>query len=159
MNSVSAPLRLYLSKGPLKWDFLNIYLTTSFRLWKFKNTSAMSVFLFLKMFKTESKFTKDKKKKKKNAENVFRFWDNCIWICCYKLSPLRTEYLLSGVNRLRNSPMILRITESNFFKLSWFWFAFTGINKDGKGSVDELWTVFRPIYHVTCQRVLWNATF
>ena len=103
-----------------------------FRSLKFKNTSAMSAILFLKMFKTESKFT-NSKKKKKIAENVFCFWDNFQWECCYKLSLLRTEYLLSGVNMLTNSPIILHITKRDFFNLNGLWFAFTEINKYGKG--------------------------
>ena len=126
-----------------------------FRSLNFKNTSAMSLFLFLRMFKTESKFTKSKK----NSENVFCFWHNCIWECCYKLSLLRTEYLLSGVNRLTNSPMILHMTKRNFFNWIFLWFSFTEINKYGKGAVLQLGTLFQPVYHVTCQRVLWNVTF
>ena len=41
---------------------------------------------------------------KKNSDNIFGFWDNCLWKCCYKLSLLKTEYLLSAVNGLTNSP-------------------------------------------------------
>ena len=37
------------SKGPLKRDFLDIYLTALFGVGKFKNTSAMRVILFSKM--------------------------------------------------------------------------------------------------------------
>ena len=45
-------------------DFLDSYLTTFFRVEKFKNTIARRVIFFLKMFKIEPKF-KNKKKKKK----------------------------------------------------------------------------------------------
>ena len=55
-------LPCYLLKGPLKGDFLDIYLTTSFGVPEFKNTSAMKVILILKMFKIESKSRKCKKK-------------------------------------------------------------------------------------------------
>ena len=48
LNSVSARLPCYLSKGPLKGDSLDIYLTTFFVVCKFKNTSAMSVVFFKK---------------------------------------------------------------------------------------------------------------
>ena len=143
------------SKCSLKRIFLDIYLTTSLVVRKFKNTSAMRVILFLKMYKIESKF----RKWKKNWDNIFRFWDNCVWKCCYKLSLLRTEYLLSGVNRLTNSPMILHITKRDFFNLSCLWFVFTGINKYGKGGVVQLRTLFQLVYHVTCRKVLWNVTF
>ena len=67
-NSVSARLPCYLSKGPLKRDFLDIYLTTSFGIPNFKNTSAVRVIFFLENFKIESKFRKCKTK----LENIFR---------------------------------------------------------------------------------------
>ena len=74
-KSVLACLPCYLSKGPLKGGFLDIYLNTFFGLRKLKNTSGMRVILFLKKFKIESRFRKckKKKKKKKNAEKIFRF--------------------------------------------------------------------------------------
>ena len=61
-NSVSARLPCYLSKGPLKQDFLDFYLTTLFGVGKLKNTSVMrGSSFFLKMFKMKSKFRKWKK--------------------------------------------------------------------------------------------------
>ena len=64
-NRVSARLPCYLSKGPLKREFSEIYLTTCFGVRKFKNISAIRViFFFLKMFKIGSKFRICKKKKK-----------------------------------------------------------------------------------------------
>ena len=33
------------------------------------------------------------------------------------------------------------------------------MNKYGKGTLDQIWTVFRGVYHVIFQRVLTNATF
>ena len=68
-NSVSACLPCYFSKGPFEQDFLDTYLTAFFRVRKFKNTSAMRVIFFLKMFKIDSKFRKCKKKR----ENIFGF--------------------------------------------------------------------------------------
>ena len=56
--------------------------------------------------------------KKKEFKNIFHFWGNCIWKCCYKYFLLRTEFLLSGVNGLTNSPTILHITQRDFLKLS-----------------------------------------
>ena len=47
-NSVSARLPCHLSRGPLKWEFLDIYLTTYFGVRQFKNTSAMKVMFFWK---------------------------------------------------------------------------------------------------------------
>ena len=52
---------LTMSNGPVKRDFLDIYLTTSSGVRKFKYTSTMMVIFFLKMFKSESKLTKCKK--------------------------------------------------------------------------------------------------
>ena len=65
LNSVLAGLAYYLSKVPLKSDFLDIYLITLFGLPQLKNTSPMRIIFFFKMFKIESKFRKYKKKKKK----------------------------------------------------------------------------------------------
>ena len=57
--------------GLLKLDFSDIDLTTYFGVPKFKNTSAMTVIFFLKMFKIESRFRKRKKKKKKKKKREF----------------------------------------------------------------------------------------
>ena len=148
MNSVSAHLPFYLSKSPLKWDFLDIYLTTLFRVRKFKNTSAMRVtFFFWKCSKLDLNFENPK-----NWKNIFNFWDNSFWKCCYKLSLLRREYLLSAVNMLTNSPKFSISLRDTFSTL----IVFTGINKCGKAAVLQISTVFGPVHHVTCGRVLWN---
>ena len=117
LNRLSARLPYHFSNSPLKRDFLGFYLTTFFGVRKFKNTSAMRVIFFLKMFKIEFKF-RNSKKKKKNSEKFFRFLDNCIWKCCNKLPLLRREYLSSAVNALRKSSQILHITKKHFFKLN-----------------------------------------
>ena len=95
--------------------FLDIYLTTSFRVRKFKNASALRVIFFFKMSKIEPKFTKCKK----ILTNFFRFWDNCMWKICYKLSLLRREYLLPVANGLTNSPKVLHISQRDVFDLNW----------------------------------------
>ena len=69
MKSVSVRLPCYLWKGPLKRNFLDIYLTTFFGVRKFRNTSAITVIFFLKMFKIKSKF----RKCKKNGKIFFLF--------------------------------------------------------------------------------------
>ena len=43
---LSAPLPCYLLKGPLKRDFLDIYVTMSFGVCNFKNASPMRVIFF-----------------------------------------------------------------------------------------------------------------
>ena len=68
-KSFKARLSCHLLKGPLKRDFLDIYLTTFFGVRKFKNTLAVRVISFLKNLKIESK----SKKCKKYSENIFRY--------------------------------------------------------------------------------------
>ena len=68
------PFTMLLFEGSSETSFLDIYLTTSFGVHKFKNTSAVKVIVFLKMFKIESEFGTSKK----NIEHIFRFRDNCI---------------------------------------------------------------------------------
>ena len=73
---------------------------------------------FWKYSKLNLNFENAKKKKKKNWEKVFCFWDKCIWKCCNKFPLLRREYLSLAVNVLTNSPKILNITKRHFFQLS-----------------------------------------
>ena len=60
------PFTCYFSKGPLKWDFLDIDLASIFGVRKLKYTSAIRVMFFLKKFKIESKFRRCKKKLRQN---------------------------------------------------------------------------------------------
>ena len=62
-----------------------------------------------------SKFNVDFENGRKNLEKGFCFWDNCVRICCVKLSLLRREYLSSAVNVLTNSYKALRLTKTDFF--------------------------------------------
>ena len=71
-NSVSAHLPCYLWKGPLKQDFLDIYLTTFFGVRKFKNISDMSVMFFWKC----SKLNVNLENTKRNSENIFIYQIN-----------------------------------------------------------------------------------
>ena len=57
-NSFSARLPCCLSKGPLKRDFLDNYVTTFLGVRNFGNTSAMRVIFFAKMFNILFKFQK-----------------------------------------------------------------------------------------------------
>ena len=88
-NIVWACLPCCLSKGPLKEDFLDNYLTTFFGVRNCGNPSAMRFIFFWKC----SKVNIDFKNAKKIPEKVFCFWGNCIWIVCVKLSLLGREYL------------------------------------------------------------------
>ena len=65
-NSVWTRLPCCQSKGPLKQDFLDIYLTTFFGVRNLWNKSAMKVIFFLQMFKISCTFRKCKKKLRKS---------------------------------------------------------------------------------------------
>ena len=72
-------LPCYLSKGPIKRDFLDIYLTTFFGVCKFKNTSDMRVILFLKF---NLNFENARKNSKKNffvSEMIADVAINCLY--------------------------------------------------------------------------------
>ena len=64
-NTIWSHLPCCLSKGSLKRNFLDIYLTTFFGIRIFANTSAMTVILILKMFQVLSTFQKWTKKMEK----------------------------------------------------------------------------------------------
>ena len=63
------------------------------------------------------KFNVDFENKKKHAQKIICFWDNCIWIGCVKLSLLRRQYLTLSVNLLTNSYKVLHIIKRDFFRL------------------------------------------
>ena len=110
----SVRLPCYLSKGALKEDYLDIYLTTFLESVSSKLHQVWGSSFFSKCSKWKLYFENSKRK----SGNNFYFWDNSIWRCCYKLSLLRTEYFSSAVNVLTNSPKILHITKRNFFQLN-----------------------------------------
>ena len=116
LNSVWSCLPCCFPKGLQKWDFLDIYLTTVFRVRNFKNTSAIRVIFF---FETFQNFIYIPKMSKKSWEKVFPFKDNCISIGYLKLSLLRRKYFWSAVNVLKNCPEILHITKRNLFEFNW----------------------------------------
>ena len=92
-------LPCWLSKGPLKRDFLDIYLTTFFGIRNFGNTSAMRVTFLVKVFKILSTLQKCRK----TLEKAFCFLDNYIWIGFVNFSLLRRESLWPAVNVFTNS--------------------------------------------------------
>ena len=104
-----------LLKGPLKRNFLHVYLTTFSesviseikKLWRSSFVSRCS------------KSNLDFKNVAKNSEKDFCFWDNCIWIGIVKLSLLRTGYFSSAANVLRSSPKIWHVNKRDFFKFNW----------------------------------------
>ena len=56
---------------------------------------------------------------KKKIRKSFLFGDNCVRICCVKLSLLRREYLSSAVNVLTNRYKALHLTKTDFFRLNY----------------------------------------
>ena len=75
LNSVLVGLPCYLSNGPLKRTFLDIYLTTFLGVHQLKNTFKQWGSSF---FWKCSKLNLNLQNAKNNWENIFRFWDN--WI-------------------------------------------------------------------------------
>ena len=108
------PLLCCLSKVLLKHELLEIYFVTHFGVRNFENTSAMRVTFSLKM----SNFNLTFKNAERNWENVFCFFNNCIWNGSLKLSLLRREYLWWEVNVLRNGLKNLHISKRDFFQLT-----------------------------------------
>ena len=68
------PFTMLIVEGPLKRDFLDIYLTTFFGIRNFGNTSAMRVTFLVKVFKILSTLQKCRK----TLEKAFCFLDNYI---------------------------------------------------------------------------------
>ena len=58
-------------------------------------------------------------KMQKKFRKTFLFGDNCVRIALVELSLLRREYLSSAVNVLTNSYKALRLTKTDFFRLSY----------------------------------------
>ena len=115
-NSVCVCLQCLLSKGPLKLDFLDIYLTTYFGVRNSGTASARRVIFFWKC----SNFNLNLKNAEKSLEKVFCFLDRSIWICYVELSALTRLYLPSAVNMSTKSPKILHITKRDFIYLNQF---------------------------------------
>ena len=99
-NSFWARLTYSLSKGLLKQDFLDIYLTTF-------SESVISEIQKLWLSPFHSKCLKiniDLKTGATNCQNVFSFSDNCIWIGSVKFSLWRTRCFSSTGNVLKSRP-------------------------------------------------------
>ena len=104
--------RCCLSKGPLKQDFLGIYLTTfsEFVIWEIQKL--WGLYFFSKC----SKFEIDIKNLAKIWEKLFSFSDNFIWIGIIKLSLLRTGYFSLVADVLTSSVKIWRLNMREFYE-------------------------------------------
>ena len=149
--SFSDCLPCRLSRRPVKREFLDIYLSTSFVVRNLGNRQAKRVIFFWKC----SKFNADSKNVEKNSEKMFYFWDKCIWICCITLSLLLREYLSLAVNVWRKGLKNFHVSKSDFCNA----ITFTVITQDDKDALIKIESVFRPVYHVACQDVLSNGSF
>ena len=134
------PRTCCLSKGPLKGNFLEIWLKKFFGVRNFGNTSTMREIFFWGCSKLNLHF----RNAEKNWENVFSFWDNCIRIGCLKLSPLRREYFLLEVNMLKNILKTLHSTKKDFFQLNCL--RSDQYGKYGKCGAIQLSTVFGQLW-------------
>ena len=112
LNSVWAPLPYCLSKHPLKWDFLDSYLTTFSESLTSKVQNLWGSSFSSKCLKFKTNF----KKAAKNWSNVFCFWDNCIWIGIVNLSLFRTGYISSAANVWTSGPKIWHIKKKDFLE-------------------------------------------
>ena len=77
-NSVSAGLPCCLSRGTLKRDFLDIYLTTLIGDPNFRNISTMRPVFYLEIWKIWSRFQKCRKKLRKSF--LFLTWFHINWL-------------------------------------------------------------------------------
>ena len=113
-NNAFARVRCCFSKGSLKLDFLDIYLTSC-------SESLISEIQKLWgscFFSKGLEFQLDFKKAEKDWGKSFFFTDNCIWIGIVKLSLLRTGYLSLASNVLTISPKIWHVNRRDFFQLN-----------------------------------------
>ena len=93
-NSAWESLPYCLSKHRLKRQFLDSYLTTFLE----SVTSKIQTLWCLSFFKKCLEINSDLKNSAKNWENIFCFWDNCIWIGILTLSSLRTSCFSLAAN-------------------------------------------------------------
>ena len=101
-NSSCVRVPCCLSKGPLKWDFSDIYLTTFLESLNSEIQNLWRSFFVSKCLQ----FKLDFKNAFKNWGKVLCFWENCIWIGIVKFSLLRTWYSWTAANVLTTSPKI-----------------------------------------------------
>ena len=106
---------MLLSKGRLKWDYLDIYLTTFSEAVISEKENIWGSYFLSKY----SKFNLNFKNAARNWEKKFFFRDNGIWTGIVKLSLSRTGYFSSPANVLTSSPKTLHVNKRDVFQLSW----------------------------------------
>ena len=114
-DSGSARLSCFFSKGPLKWEFLYIYMIT---IWEYVIPEIQN--LWGSYFSSKcSKFDIYLKNAVKNWQNVLCFWNSCIWIGIVKFSLLKTGLFSLNTTVLTRSPKIWHCKNRDFFHLNW----------------------------------------
>ena len=144
---------MLLLEGSTQTGLFRHFVTKFFGVRKFKNGSPVKViFFFWKILKIEPRFPKCNKEMRKCffVSQIISSEDVTI-NCLYKGENTCSRQLMSWQTVLRFY-ISLRETFPN-------WIAFTVILKFDKSAFVQISTVFRPVYHVTCQRLLWDGTF
>ena len=151
MRSARERLPCCLSKGPLIWEFLDIYQTTF-------SESVISEIQSLRASSFFSKYLKlhlDLENALKILGKVFCYLHNCIWIGIVKFSLFRTGYFSRGANVLRSSPQIWHVNKRDFSRS----IDYAAINEYDKSAVTQIWKVVGNVYDAACQRLLGNVSF
>ena len=78
-----------------------------------------------------------------------------MWIVSIHLSLLVRVHLSSAVNVLRKRLKYFHVSKSDVCNS----ITFTVIIEDDKGALIKIESVFRPVYHVACRRILSKGTF
>ena len=112
----------------------------------------MKIIYFFKVFKISCRF----ETWNENSENVFGFWDNCIWSNSGKMSLLRREYMWLPVNLLKHSPKISDLAKGDLSVLD-----LPGINGKlaSKHRRDTFQHCFRPVNSLTWKRCFEAGAF
>ena len=104
-----------MSKGSLRQDFVDLYLTTFLE----SVTSEVEKLWGSCFFSKCLKFKLDFKNAAKNSENLFCFSDRYIEIGIFKFFLIRIKYFSSAASVLTSSPKIWYLNKRDFFWLSW----------------------------------------
>ena len=91
----------------------------------------------------------------KNWEKTFCFSEKGILIVCIHLSLLLREYLSLAVNVLRKGLKNFHVSQRDFCNS----ITFTVITGASEGTLINIESVFRTVYHVACREVLSNGSF
>ena len=119
LNSDWARLPYCLSRGTLKWDLLDIYLTT------FSESVTSKIKLYeCNLLSKRIKFDLDFKNAAKHWDKVFCFWNKCIWI---GIVPMKKKILFFSGQCVDKESKIWHVNKRDFFEQNflasdkWIW--------------------------------------